>query len=417
MLIVSAVPSARLLLLQVADVLVVDVDVDEVPQLALLVVQVLLQLADTSSSTARGGRRRSPRRSAPSRACRCIGEAAWECERCATRKLLRHGRLAAATACDRRTTPVRWLRPAQPRPDGAIQAIIANASPVAGPLVSYAIRFSPSPGPDPPVDRARARPGRRGADPESRISSPGRRPAKPAPRGGVRPGRGCARWSARQRDRTCDVRRCGSRNANRPGGTLRHRRAAGRALRGAGVGGPLLASDARRRPRQSSRCPGALRGRARRHCERSHRHAGPGRAGADVRRPRSRRDRDGEELESRPVQLLPQALREETGVLVQQTTTAQASVFIRGFSAQRVVYLLDGVRFNTSTYRAGATQYLGWIDPAAVQRIEIVRGPSSVQYGSDAIGGVVNVLAQRPDILRPVRRRVASSSSPEPRAT
>ena len=46
-----------------------------------------------------------------------------------------------------------------------------------------------------------------------------------------------------------------------------------------------------------------------------------------------------EELESRPVQLLPQALREETGVLVQQTTTAQASVFIRGFSAQRVVYL------------------------------------------------------------------------------
>ena len=106
-----------------------------------------------------------------------------------------------------------------------------------------------------------------------------------------------------------------------------------------------------------------------------------------------------EELESRPVHLLPQALREETGVLVQQTTTAQRSVFIRGFSAQRVVYLLDGVRFNTSTYRAGATQYLGSIDPAAVQRIEIVRGPSSVQYGSDAIGGAVNVLAQRPDIL------------------
>ena len=47
----------------------------------------------------------------------------------------------------------------------------------------------------------------------------------------------------------------------------------------------------------------------------------------------------------------------------------------------------------------GATQYLGWIDPAAVQRIEIVRGPSSVQYGSDAIGGAVNVLAQRPEIL------------------
>jgi hemoglobin/transferrin/lactoferrin receptor protein len=106
-----------------------------------------------------------------------------------------------------------------------------------------------------------------------------------------------------------------------------------------------------------------------------------------------------EEMDSRPVQVLPQALREETGVLVQQTTTAQASVFIRGFSAQRVVYLVDGVRFNTATYRAGATQYLGWVDPATVQRIEVVRGPSSVQYGSDAIGGAVNVLSQRPDVL------------------
>jgi hemoglobin/transferrin/lactoferrin receptor protein len=106
-----------------------------------------------------------------------------------------------------------------------------------------------------------------------------------------------------------------------------------------------------------------------------------------------------EEMDSRPVQVLPQALREETGVLVQQTTTAQASVFIRGFSAQRIVYLVDGVRFNTSTYRSGATQYLGWIEPAAVQRIEVVRGPSSVQYGSDAIGGAVNVLSQRPEVV------------------
>ncbi|BCS31627.1 hypothetical protein TBR22_A08290 [Luteitalea sp. TBR-22] len=106
-----------------------------------------------------------------------------------------------------------------------------------------------------------------------------------------------------------------------------------------------------------------------------------------------------EELESRPVQVLPQALREETGVLVQQTTTAQASVFIRGFSAQRVLYLLDGIRFNTSTYRAGATQYLGWVDPSAVQRMEVVRGPSSVQYGSDALGGAVNVISRSAQVV------------------
>ncbi|MEC8952246.1 MAG: TonB-dependent receptor, partial [Acidobacteriota bacterium] len=99
------------------------------------------------------------------------------------------------------------------------------------------------------------------------------------------------------------------------------------------------------------------------------------------------------EISSRPHQILPQVLREEAGVLVQQTTTAQGSPFIRGFSAQRIVYLLDGVRFNTSTFRTGATQYLGWINPTLVERLEVVRGPSSVQYGSDSIGGTINVLS------------------------
>ena len=115
-----------------------------------------------------------------------------------------------------------------------------------------------------------------------------------------------------------------------------------------------------------------------------------------------------EELESRPFQILAQVLREEPGVLVQQTTTAQGSPFIRGFSAQRIVYLMDGIRFNTSTFRAGATQYLGWINPALVERIEVVRGPSSVQYGSDALGGTINVLSMEPP-LSPGGRQVSGS--------
>ena len=105
-----------------------------------------------------------------------------------------------------------------------------------------------------------------------------------------------------------------------------------------------------------------------------------------------------EELESRPHQLLPQVLKEEPGILLQQTTTAHASPFIRGFSAQRILYLLDGVRFNTSTFRTGATQYLGWISPQTVARIEVVRGPASVQYGSDALGGTVNVISLKPPL-------------------
>lgn len=105
-----------------------------------------------------------------------------------------------------------------------------------------------------------------------------------------------------------------------------------------------------------------------------------------------------EEIDARPHQILSQVLRGEPGILVQQTTTAQGSPFIRGFSAQRIVYLVDGIRYNVSTARAGATQYLGWINPGTVQRLEVVRGPSSVQYGSDALGGAVNVISERPPI-------------------
>ena len=106
--------------------------------------------------------------------------------------------------------------------------------------------------------------------------------------------------------------------------------------------------------------------------------------------------RDG--MAGRAYQLLPQALREEPGVLVQQTTSAQASPTVRGFTGQSNVYLLDGVRFNTSSWRGGASQYFAWVDSESVERIEIVRGPSSVPYGSDALGGTINVLSARPSL-------------------
>ena len=104
-----------------------------------------------------------------------------------------------------------------------------------------------------------------------------------------------------------------------------------------------------------------------------------------------------EQIDARPYALLPQVLREEPGVLVQQTTAGQVSPTIRGFTGTSNVYLIDGVRLNTSAWRGGPSQYLGWVEASAVERLEVVRGPSSVQYGSDALGGTVNVLTkQRP---------------------
>jgi outer membrane receptor protein involved in Fe transport len=101
-------------------------------------------------------------------------------------------------------------------------------------------------------------------------------------------------------------------------------------------------------------------------------------------------------IEQRPAVILPQALREEVGVQVQQTTAHQGAVIIRGLTGQQVLHLVDGIRFNNSTFRPGPNQYFALVDTNFVERLEVARGPSSAQYGSDSLGGAVNVLPLRP---------------------
>jgi outer membrane receptor protein involved in Fe transport len=97
------------------------------------------------------------------------------------------------------------------------------------------------------------------------------------------------------------------------------------------------------------------------------------------------------ELEERAADLLPRMLAEEPGVVTQQTTPGQGSPVLRGQSAQAVLYLFDGIRYNNSTYRGGNTQYLAWIPGVAVDAVEVLLGPAGVNYGSDALGGAINV--------------------------
>lgn len=103
---------------------------------------------------------------------------------------------------------------------------------------------------------------------------------------------------------------------------------------------------------------------------------------------------DQVELQTRAVDLLPRMLDEEPGILTQQTTPGQGSPILRGQSAQAILYLLDGIRYNNATYRAGNTQYLAWIPDAAVEQVEVQLGPAAVGYGSDALGGAINVLSR-----------------------
>ncbi len=92
---------------------------------------------------------------------------------------------------------------------------------------------------------------------------------------------------------------------------------------------------------------------------------------------------------------LPEALREEPGVMVQKTGHGQGSPYLRGFTGFRTLLLVDGVRVNNSVFRDGPNEYWALVDPYVLDRLEVVRGPSSVLFGSDAIGGTVNAITRR----------------------
>jgi hemoglobin/transferrin/lactoferrin receptor protein len=92
----------------------------------------------------------------------------------------------------------------------------------------------------------------------------------------------------------------------------------------------------------------------------------------------------------------PESLKWTPGVMVQKTAPGQSSPYIRGFTGFRNVFLIDGVRLNNSTFRSGPNQYWSTVDPFSLERLEVIKGPSSVLYGSDAIGGVVNAITRSP---------------------
>jgi hemoglobin/transferrin/lactoferrin receptor protein len=98
---------------------------------------------------------------------------------------------------------------------------------------------------------------------------------------------------------------------------------------------------------------------------------------------------------------LPQAIGEVPGVLVQKTANGQGSPFMRGYTGFRNVLLVDGIRLNNSVFRDGPNQYWNTIDTFSISRIEVLKGAASVLYGSDAIGGAVNVLSDIPGTTKP----------------
>ncbi len=85
------------------------------------------------------------------------------------------------------------------------------------------------------------------------------------------------------------------------------------------------------------------------------------------------------------------------GVDVNGVGSNQSRPVIRGMRGQRILLLEDGIRMNNSRRQQDFGEIPALVDISEVERVEVVRGPASVLYGSDAIGGVINVITRLPE--------------------
>jgi hemoglobin/transferrin/lactoferrin receptor protein len=101
-------------------------------------------------------------------------------------------------------------------------------------------------------------------------------------------------------------------------------------------------------------------------------------------------------MQSRP-NTVTDLFRELPGVDVTGVGVQQPRPVIRGQRGQRILLLQDGIRLNNSRRQQDFGEVPAVVDVSTIERVEVVRGPASVLYGTDAIGGVVNVITRRPE--------------------
>ena len=85
-------------------------------------------------------------------------------------------------------------------------------------------------------------------------------------------------------------------------------------------------------------------------------------------------------------------------VMVQKSQLGGGSPIIRGFETNKVLIVIDGIRMNNAIYRGGHLQNVITLDNSIMDRVEIVFGPGSVVYGSDALGGVMSMTTKNPEL-------------------
>lgn len=85
-------------------------------------------------------------------------------------------------------------------------------------------------------------------------------------------------------------------------------------------------------------------------------------------------------------------------IYVQKSQGGGGSPVLRGFEANKILLIVDGVRMNNAIYRGGHLQNSITLDPSMLEKAEIVYGPNAIMYGSDALGGVIHYISRNPQL-------------------
>jgi hemoglobin/transferrin/lactoferrin receptor protein len=103
---------------------------------------------------------------------------------------------------------------------------------------------------------------------------------------------------------------------------------------------------------------------------------------------------DENKLQQRASSVLAQAAREETGISLQRTSASIGAIVVRGLTGAKVVNYVDGIRYSNSAARGGINTFFNLNDVSNLRAIEVIRGPNSAQFGSDSLGGSVNLVSR-----------------------
>lgn len=101
-----------------------------------------------------------------------------------------------------------------------------------------------------------------------------------------------------------------------------------------------------------------------------------------------------ERILQRSTSVLAQAGKEEAGLNVQMTSPTIGAIVVRGLTGKNVVNYVDGVRYTNGAQRGGINTFFNLNDGSNLSAIEVLRGPNGAQYGSDSLGGTVNMVTK-----------------------